>query len=114
MPRLSIPELAFVVREARGVWKRANASNVPNIRECGRVRLIGVPRGQLVQEAIAETEPVRGEATFHIYIRGSRAKRGGIVWAKVVKPVTFKLPEFESEAFQAAARADIESGAEGG
>ena len=41
---LSLPELAFVVGEARRTWKRANASKAPDITDCGRVCLIGVPR----------------------------------------------------------------------
>ncbi|MGO9321889.1 MAG: hypothetical protein ACLQBY_13955 [Solirubrobacteraceae bacterium] len=108
---LSLPELAFVVREARRMWKRANASKAPDITDCGRVRLIGVPRGHHLAEVIAATEQLESETTFHIYVRGSKAKRGEIAWAKCVKPITFELSDFEEAAFRALARAEMDSGA---
>ncbi len=49
----------------------------------------------------AETEQLKSEATFHIYVRGSKAKRGEVVWAKRVKAITFELSDFEREALQA-------------
>lgn len=60
---------------------------------------------------IAETEQLESETTFHIYVRGSKAKRGEIAWAKCVKPITFELSDFEEAAFRALARAEMDSGA---
>jgi hypothetical protein len=108
---LSLPELAFAVGEARRTWKRANASKAPDITDCGRVRLIGVPHGHDLTEVVAETEQLESETTFHIYVRGSKAKRGEIAWAKAVKPISFELSDFEKEAFQAVSRAEMDSGA---
>jgi hypothetical protein len=108
---LSIPEIAFVVSNARHAWKRANTSKSLDVTERGRVRLIGIPRGHDLTEAIAETEQLQSETTFHIYVRGSKAKRGEIAWAKAVKPITFELSGFEKEAFQAVSRAEMDSGA---
>jgi hypothetical protein len=108
---LSIPEIAFVVSNARHAWKRANTSKSLDVTERGRVRLIGIPRGHDLTEAIAETEQLQSETTFHIYVRGSKAKRGAIAWAKAVKPITFELSGFEKEAFQAVSRAEMDSGA---
>jgi hypothetical protein len=101
---LSVPELAFVIGEARPAWKRANAARTPDITDCGRVRLIGVPRGATLLDVLAESESQESEATFHIYVRGSKAKRGEIAWAKRVKAVTFELSDFESATFSAAAQ----------
>jgi hypothetical protein len=108
---LSLPELAFVVRGARRAWKLANMSNTPDVTDCGRVRLIGIPRGHELTEVIAKTEQVESETTFHIYVRGSKAKRGEIAWAKGVKPITFELSDFEKQTLQAVARAETDSGA---
>jgi hypothetical protein len=108
---LSLPELAFVVREARRMWKRANESKAPDITDCGRVRLIGVPRGHHLAEVIAATEQLESETTFHIYVRGSKAKRGEIAWAKCVKPITFELSDFEEAAFLALVRAEMDGSA---
>jgi hypothetical protein len=102
---LSIPELAFVVGEARSAWRRANAAETPDVTERGRVRLIGVPRGQTLPDVLAETESQAGEATFHIYVRGSKAKRGEIAWAKRMKTVTFQLSDYESAVLAAAGHA---------
>ncbi len=106
---LSVPELAFVVGESRRTWKRANASKAPDITDRGRVRLIGVPRGHDLTRVIAETEQLESETTFHIYVRGSKAKRGEVAWAKGVKPVTFELSDFEKKTLQAAAQAEMGS-----
>jgi len=45
---------------------------------------------------------IAGEATFHIYVEGAKAKHGQIAWAKQVKPVTFDLSEHEKEVLKAA------------
>jgi hypothetical protein len=99
---LSLPELAFVCASARGVWKRAKSSGAPVVAEIGRVRLVGLPRGASVTDVITETERIAGEATFHIYVEGAKAKHGQIAWAKQVKPVTFDLSEHEKEVLKAA------------
>lgn len=103
---LSIPELAFVIGEARRVWKQANATGAPDITDCGRVRLIGVPRGHDLPEVIVDTEELESETTFHIYVRGSKARRGEIAWANRVKPINFELSDFEKAALQAIAHAE--------
>jgi hypothetical protein len=97
---LSIPELAFVSASARGVWREANTDRSPVVIEVGRVRLIGVPRDASWTEVMDETEQIEGDATFHLYVHGSKAKCGEIVWAKQVKPITFELSAYEKAARQ--------------
>ncbi len=103
---LSIPELALVVGKAKGAWKRANKTGAVDIIEGGRVRLIGVPRGADLDEVIAAAEALESEATFDIYVRGSKAKRGELAWAKRVKRVDFELSDFEIAAFEGISRAE--------
>jgi hypothetical protein len=98
---LSIPELALVVGKARRIWKEANAADAPSVLECGRVLLVGVPRSHDLAEVIGSTEQRESGATFHIYVKGSKAKGGELVWATCVKPVDFALSDFEAAAFEA-------------
>lgn len=92
---LSIPELAFVCADARRAWREANRTGDPLVAEVGRVRLIGVPRGALLMKVMADCELIDGQATFHVYVRGSKAKRGEVAWAKQVRPITFELSDYE-------------------
>jgi hypothetical protein len=94
---LSLPELAFVCFTSRDAWREANATRSAVLFEAGRVRLIGVPRDSPVNDVIAETEVIESDVTFHIYVRGAKAKRGEVAWAKQLKPVTFELSEYEKD-----------------
>ena len=95
---LSLPELAYVCAGARQTWRQANATGSAIVSDVGRVRLVGLPRGAALPEVMSETEQVEGEATFHVYVQGSKERRGQIAWAKCVKPVTFELSDFERAA----------------
>jgi hypothetical protein len=97
---LSIPELAWVCGNARRASKEANAGGDPVVMEVGRVRLVGVPEGALLSVVMAMTEPIAGDATFHVYVLDSRARRGEIAWAKSVKPIDFELSAYEKSVLQ--------------
>jgi hypothetical protein len=92
---LSIPELAFVCGHAKRTWKQANRTGDPVVTELGRVRLIGLPRGAALSEVVAEIERDESDATFDIYVQGSKARRGEIAWAKRLKPIAFELSSYE-------------------
>lgn len=92
---LSIPELAFVCGNAGRAGKEAASTGEPVVMEVGRVRLVGLPRGAILADVVAETERDEGDATFHIYVQGSKARRDQIAWAKRVKPIRFELSAYE-------------------
>jgi hypothetical protein len=97
---LSIPELAFVCGEADRTWREANSTGDLVISEVGRVRLVGLPGGARVWDVVAEIERDETDVVFHLYIQGSKARRGHIVWASRVKPITFELSAYEKAVFQ--------------
>ncbi|MGN6869281.1 MAG: hypothetical protein ACTHMY_12845 [Solirubrobacteraceae bacterium] len=95
---LSIPEQAFVCARTRALCREADKTGDTVIMELGRVRLVALPRGASLTAVMAATDQDETDTTFDIYVRGSKAKRGEIAWARQVKPVTFDLSEYERAA----------------
>jgi hypothetical protein len=99
---LSLTELAFVCASARRTWREANRRGEVVFANAGRVELVGLPRGATVasvrDEAVAKGDH---DATFRIYVRGSKARKGEVAWAEQLRPVEFELSDFEQAALAA-------------
>lgn len=92
---LSPPELGFVVAQDATLARQANKTGQPDIIECGRVRLIGLPRAHEIDTAIREISHRPSEATFDICVGTRHTRRAEVLWAQTIKPVTFELSEYE-------------------
>jgi hypothetical protein len=55
---------------------------------------------------MAEVEQQETEATVDLYVRGSKARRGEIAWAKQLKPIRFEFSDYEKAVFQEYGSAD--------
>lgn len=99
---LSLPELAFVCQSTRDAWRHANQTGQHVTAAAGRVLLIGVPRGASVAEVRERLDSNREGATFCIYVGGSKARRGQVLWAEQIKPVTFELSDYERAVYEQA------------
>ena len=99
---LSLTELAFVCASARRTWREANRCGDVVFANAGRVELAALPRGATVasvrDEVVAKGDQ---DATFRIYVRGSKARKGEVAWAEQLRPVEFELSDFEQAALAA-------------
>jgi hypothetical protein len=94
---LSIVELAYVNARAKVIAEAAQSEGDVVIEEAGRVRLIGMPRGRSIEDTMAESDGLAGDAIFHIYVRAS-LRRVATEWAKTIGRVTHE-PSDQEERF---------------
>jgi hypothetical protein len=101
---LSILEMAYVCGRAPAICDSAQAHRRSGFEDVGRVRLVGVPRGDALERVIADAEGISGDATFHIYMQAGDDGAPQIIAAKTVRPVTFELSDYEKRCLQELAR----------
>jgi hypothetical protein len=99
---LSLAELAFVCASAQRTWREANRCGNVVFTNAGRVELAALPRGATVA-SVRDEVVAKGDhdATFRIYVRGSKARKGEVAWAEQLRPVEFELSDFEQAALAA-------------
>ena len=101
---LSIAEMAYVCGRAPAICDTAQEHRRTGFEEVGRVRLVGVPRGDALEQVIADAEGASGDATFHIYMQAADDGAPQVIAATTVRPVTFELSDYEKRCLQELAR----------
>lgn len=68
------------------------------------MQLVALPKDWSVAPVREGLDGAGTEATFRTFITGSKAKRGQILWAEQLKPVTLELSHYERAMYAQAAR----------